>query len=454
MTAWQRKLGLIGFSVLFLGAAILVALLPAGGPLPSAVLSDGRVLEVRSITVGTNHQYHTEIGWKSRLRTLLPRSMTGWLGSSRKPVLKRTMRDPALVVWIETTPPKGVDPERYHPKMENLRVLADHGEKFDCHGWPLREAMPDSVMLPLIVSVYPRRADTFTVTGTIDGAEFSLRVSNPDRFRDAVSALPSELPVTNGLGDVDVILRSGQITTFDWGYGPELEFEFWKNGTNATDQFGKWWSVSDVTGNTGWRVPTNEPIWMIETAYYRTKSVDWPADRVHSITITNSLSPMEHRTFRPAEVLAGTTIESVWIGGAGTYTWIDGVIDSAIEPPVDGKTQPYHGSHTSDGKQMLEWGRADPWVMVDTTRIEHSKCYLSVFLIDSRGTEAAVERHTKLNWGRMGVTVFHLPREKNPSLTLIPPLTIQVVMQDLKHAMFAIDPADLARIRKRTANAK
>lgn len=406
------------------------------------------MLHLRSVTVGTNHQYRTEPRWKSGLRAILPRRMGTWLGPKRTEVLKRITQQPSLMIWLQTTVPTGVKPDRYQPKITNVKVRSDAGEEFDCHGWPVHEALPDSVMMPLIVPIYPRRDASFVVSGSIDADEFSVRIPNPDPFRDAVSALPSALPVTNNLGDVDVILRSATITTYDWGYGPELDFEFREHGTNATDCFDEWWSLSDVTGNTGWRVPTNEPIWIIEAAYHRTKASAWPADRVHSITITNSLSPMEHRTFRPARVLAGTTIESVWMGGAGTYTWVDGEIAAAIEPPVDGKTQPYRGSHTPDGKQVLEWARADPWVMIDTTPIEHSKYYLSVFLSDSQGNSAMVERHTKLNWGRLSVTVFHLPKETNSALTLIPPLTIRVVMQDLQHAIFTIDPAKLPRIVK------
>lgn len=287
-------------------------------------------------------------------------------------------------------------------------------EQFDCHGWPARQAMGDSVLLPLIVSIYPRRDPSFQVTGTMDGHEFSPRIHNPDPFRDKVSGLPSAIPITNALGDVDVVLRSGRYTTFEWGDGPEFEFEFREIGTNATDQFQEWWIVSDVTGNKGWRVPTNEPLWMVDVSCFRSRPIAWPRHRYHHFSTRNMLAPMTYFTKTSNVQVVDTHIKKVWLGGPGTFTWIDGEIVSVTDPPTDGKNQPYHGSTVSGGKQKLEWGRAEPWVMVDTSTFDHSKHYLSVFLIDSSGNAPVVLRHTKVTWAPLNATIFRLPADCRP----------------------------------------
>lgn len=445
MTGWKRNVFLGTLAGLFCLAAVLVALLPATMQLPSVTLGDGRILRVAAVTVGTNHVHSTEPELKRFLRRILPAGLAGRLGP-KGIVATREADASVLVIWLEIPPKKGTKPVRYYPDMGRMKVHTDEGENFESHTLLRREVAGDKLLVPIMVRVYPRRAAAFKFEGEVDGNRFTLQIPNPDPYDAVVSALPSGIPVTNTTGSVHVVLRSAAFTNFTWGPGPQMEFEFWEEGVNRTEDFGKWWMASDVTGNRGWRVPTNEPIWMVNVSYFRVSPVPWAKSRVHQFTVTNTFAPLEKVSVDPNTLMGGVALRRVWLGGKGTYTWEEKKIIKVEDPPADGQNKPYHGTFGPNNKSRLEWARAEPWAMVDTPAFDGSKQYLSVFLIDSSGEFSAARRFTHLEWAGLNATIFSFPDLKDGTKKLVPPIKVQVVMQEPGKAMFAIDPDKLPRL--------
>lgn len=444
LSGWKRNLLLGGLLLLFFIAAVLVALLPEDRQLPSVVLGDGRLLQVAEVTVGTNHVYSSESKLKEFLRGILPSGLAAKLGPSGIVATRDSERE-MLVVWLGLEPQTGMKIANYRPSLGRTKVRSDDGETFESWTWLRTEVDRERILVPIMVQVYPRRASAFGLEGKVDGHDFKLRIRNPNPFAANVSALPSDLPITNTAGAVNVVLRSGSITNYAWGPGPVMEFEFWDAGLDKTDEFGRWWLISDVTGNRDWRVPTNEPIWMVDTYYYRVAPTGWPADRLHELSVTNSFAAMDHTERELVGDVGRTELRKIWLGGAGTYIWQEGELVHATEPPADGKNKPYHGSRTPDNKSQLEWARAEPWAMIDAGEYDGTKHYLSVFLIDRRGVFSVGERFTHLQYDDMDATIFSFPDLKDGTKKLIPPIKVQLVLQDLGKAMFTINPAELPR---------
>src|SRR6266567_7202563 len=87
---------LLVFALLLVGSAI--ALLRQPKPLPKALLTDGRILQIEGITFGTNHQ----IGSGSTLQRFsswLPQKVSQFF-SPKYPRSQIHLPRPALVVWV------------------------------------------------------------------------------------------------------------------------------------------------------------------------------------------------------------------------------------------------------------------------------------------------------------------------------------------------------------------
>jgi hypothetical protein len=270
-TLWT---GLIAFLLLVIAG--LVASRPGeDGPLASAMIADGRLIQIEGVTYGTNHSIGVETPILDRIRNWLPAGLTRRFEAIR-PYNSFDSIDPSLVVWVNAlSGPAGTNVD-----CQGIRV-----EMVDRHGNLFVEATSswyggsDFWRVGHVFPVYPRTeaALTIRITPWRTNQPVEVKVANPHSVSQAAWSGRTP-PLTNRVGGLEIVLvRLEQRTNG----APNSRFQFetraiylepvWElleRGRLAEGWEEPEWTSEDPTGNRGRMLALTEPVLRYSAAIY------------------------------------------------------------------------------------------------------------------------------------------------------------------------------------------
>jgi hypothetical protein len=243
------------------------------GPIASAKLPDGRVLQVEAVTFGTRHR----IGKRSLLEPIqpwLPRQIVQFF-APQHPRSEITLDEPGLVVWVNAIDPatgKYVDCQSIR-----MEFADEHGDLFaqETSHWYGGTAFWRAGH---IFHAFPRTQPTLTLhVSCWKNVGSFVQMQFPNPCITAPASWPAEtLPQRLRKGDLEVELTKLVVRT---NGGPK---QFWQTPCQYWEPVWKllregkevagWdepkWTATDPTGNRGQYLGTRQPVLRFSAEFY------------------------------------------------------------------------------------------------------------------------------------------------------------------------------------------
>jgi hypothetical protein len=252
---------------------ILYLLSRSVGPIASAKLPDGRVVQVEGVTFGTRHH----MGRASVLEPIqpwLPRQVAQFF-APRRPRSEITLDEPGLVVWVNAIDP--VTSKYVDCQQIRMEFVDEHGDLFgnESSSW---HGSANFWRVGHIFHAFPRTERRLTLqvwSWKKPGAAARMEIPNPCVALPA-SWLGLPLPQRLRTGDLEVELTRLVMRT---NGGPK---QFWQTPSQYWEpvwelrrdgkEIAGWdepeWTATDPTGNQGKFLGSHQPILRLSTRFY------------------------------------------------------------------------------------------------------------------------------------------------------------------------------------------
>jgi hypothetical protein len=432
----KRKLGLTAFIVVFAIAACLVSLGPGDDtdPRPTASLPDGRLIRLELTSFGRSHVLRNGPDWRRGLQRELPRPLRNLLGPEIS-VIKTTTSTDTLIPFLSIGQPPG---SKSRPKWGSFRVVADSGEVFDIGSWSSGNNLGDRPLAYPRLPIFPRRDAGFALTGTVDRLPFSIRVDNPLHGQEfpAWSADPSS--ATNHLDGLDLVLGRTQLHLHGRGVSLGTDLEIYQESHSVKDWYDTSYQLEDATGNRGYKLSTNEPVWEIQFEFWRKSRAPWSPSEYQDFPLDKLPAEAGYQVIDVPAPINGHEIRRVWVGGPGEFIMANGSITNA--QPITSKRRGTTSSSSGRSDWKVTWARIVPWVFCESDRLPKG-VRVSVFITDARNRPVPTDYRGSIGNGSFSAKMFELKSATN----IVAPLNIRVAIQTNLHTEFRVNPAKLKR---------
>jgi hypothetical protein len=301
----------------------------ARGPIASAKLSDGRVLQIEAVTCGKRHR----VGKRSLLEPIQP-----WLPQQiaqafapQHPHSEITLDEPGLVVWVNAIDPatgKYVDCQSIR-----MEFVDEHGDLFgqETSSW---SGSPSFWRCGHIFHAFPRTEHTLTLQVSCwknPGSSVRMRFPNPCVTAPAHwTGRPLPQSILKGGLEVELaslVLRTNGGPKQYW-QTPCLSWEpVWKLRQDGKEAAG-WdqanWTATDPAGNRGRFLGIRQPLLRFSAEFYPS-----PTNLAHSVVLGRlapvSLVPLQTNAWKDVALTNGSTPGTVLgLFPPGTYAFTDG----------------------------------------------------------------------------------------------------------------------------------
>jgi hypothetical protein len=261
--------------VVFVGSIYGLRRLLSGptGPIASAQLADGRILQIEGVTFGTRHH----IGKRSLVEPIepwLPRQVVQLFAPQHRHS-DITLDEPGLVVWVNA-----IDPvTRKYVDCQQIRMefIGEHGDLFgqETSSW---SGSPTFWRAGHIFHAFPRTQPTLALQVSCWRSQGSaVRMEFPNPCLTTPASWPARpLPQRLRTGDLEVELTSLVMRTNGgpkqfWQTPGQYWEPVWKLRRDGTEVAG-WdkpkWTAADPSGNRGQFLGTRQPVLRFSAEFF------------------------------------------------------------------------------------------------------------------------------------------------------------------------------------------
>jgi len=442
----KRAKIIIGAVVAFLIALLIFAALALPGrrkPIPKAQLTDGRILQVESVTFGTYHQ----MGFKSlveNVRPWLPRKIFDLL-TPKFPYSEMHLDRPGLVVWVNAVDP--VTGKYVDCQSIRVEVLGENGDVFaeDTSAW---FGSATFWRVGHVFYAFPRAQSALTVQVTPWKTNTSVRfeIPNPHVTRPAAWS-GQALPQHQLVGDLDValtglLLRTNGSSAHYWQSPSRYWCPVWelRQGDNlAVGWEEPEWIAEDPTGNRSQFLGVHQRVERFSGAFYPNPTNTQAAVLVGSSPLFSVHDLQSNICWNLKLDYEKHPISVLGVFTNGTHVFLDGVYQS--NPPVG--MGPVHGGAPSGWvgqSQRVSPTRVNEWaghytpvpVIYIHAQGLRSTERLAVRLRDSQGRYWLAKPESQGDSQRISPFLLELPEEVKPVLAefvVLKPVEAQFLVQ-------------------------
>ena len=367
------------------------------GPVASAKLPDGRILQIEGVTFGTRHH----IGKRSLVEPIQPwlPSQVAQLFAPRHPRSDITLNEPGLVVWVNAIDPatgKSVDCQSIR-----MEFIDEHGDLFgqETTHWFGGAAFWRAGH---VFHAFPRTQATLTLqvaSAKNRGSTVRMEFPNPCVTVPAKwAALP--LPQHLRAGDLEVeltklLLRTNGGPNHYW----ETTCQYWKpvwtlrrDGKEVAGWDEPKWTAADPTGNRGQFLGTRQPVLRFSAEFYPSAT-----NQTDSIVLGRlapvTVAPLQSNAWADVTLTnASVPLTVLGLFPAGTYVFTEGRFETnaaiRMGPTIGGSPSGWVGQgRRISPTQIKQWhGHYTPvpvvYIRVPSSR---AKDRLGVRLRDGQG---------------------------------------------------------------------
>mgnify|MGYP007046914349 CR=1 FL=1 len=419
----------------FIAASCVIMLMPDGTPstVPSFTLPDGRVVRLEAVTYGKKHEYRSGSLFIEKLQKMLPYGMRDMLGP-RVQVMRSSYSEDLLIPWVSVDS----GPSGRSPNYDSIRIVADTGEGLSVNSRSGGDEINGRRFMRPNVRIFPRRDQSFKLIGKIDKQEFTLTVPNPLWPLTVPEWTAVEIPASVETGGFTITLKKGQLYRRRDGVSFSPFFGVAENGETRDDWFDFTWQLADATGNQGYALFTNEPVWRVDAKAYRKAGARWATNEYHEFKLESMPASGEIQEHFIIQTVQGVDLRALWIGGPGHFEISNRVVTLA-DPYVPGMGNGFSSS-SSGGSRVdwkVEWKRDKHWIMIEAP-YRPGDLRLSAFVRDATGKEAKVRRSGSMGAGGFYSHFIEVEKVKDGEK-----YTVRLAPQEPLQAEFFIAPADL-----------